>query len=128
MNLIKSTLRSIFIFTIILIVFCLIYTLLLYNNILTFDNQNISIFSFIIGIVLFILLGLFSSIKSDSKGWLKGLISGITVYSIVIIFKSLRNDLNDIMIIIKIITYLLSSTFGGIIGINMNKMIFKKIT
>ena len=118
MNLLKSTLKSLLIFTIILSIITIIYTILIYNNVLIKDPKQIKIIAFITGIILFFIVGITSGKKSEKNGWLRGLISGLLIYGIIIIFKSLNNNLNDYFIFIKITTYLLSSTLGGILGIN----------
>lgn len=121
MNLLKSTLKSLLIFTIILSIITIIYTILIYNNILIKDPKQIKILAFITGIILFFIVGIVSGKKSEKNGWLRGLISGLLIYGIIIIIKSLNNNLNDYFIFIKITTYLLSSTLGGILGINFKR-------
>ena len=121
MNLLKSTLKSLLIFTIILSIIAIIYTILIYNNILIKDPKQIKIIAFITGIILFFIVGITSGKKSEKNGWLRGLISGLLIYGIIIIIKSLNNNLNDYFIFIKITTYLLSSTLGGILGINFKR-------
>ena len=121
MNLLKSTFKSFLIFSIILTIITFIYTILIYNNIINSEPNNIRIFSFITGIILFFIVGLISGKSKGNNGWLKGLITGTIIYGLIIIIKSLQNNLNDYFIFIKIITNLLSSTLGGILGINFKR-------
>ena len=121
MKLIKHTIKILVIFSIIVICTTLIYTLLLYNNIIPNNNSNINLYSFVIGIVLFMILGLISSTNASKKGWLIGLLYGLLVVSVVVIIKTFSNDPINLLSIAKYIIYLLSSCLGGIIGINLKK-------
>ena len=121
MKLIKNIFKSILFFYIITVIISLIYTFLLYNNIIPNNNSNIKLYSFIIGIILFMILGIISSTRANKKGWLVGLLNGMIVIIISIITKSLQNIHIDILYLAKLFIYLMSAILGGMIGINIKK-------
>ena len=121
MNFLKHKAKSFLIFLIILALILLIYTSLLYKEIIPNNTSTINITSYIIGIVLFFILGGISGIFETSKGWLGGITSGIIPVIVICIFKLISQSLNSWLLVVKYLSYIISSMVGGMIGINFNK-------
>lgn len=119
-NFFKAKLSVYLIFFIIVTLFATIYAILIYYNKLSSTTSSFNTYTFIIGIVLFILLGLISGIKAKKNG----LIEGLTAALIIILFSLLINLIIKVPFesrnLVKIATYLTSSGAGGIIGVNIN--------
>lgn len=116
---IKKLLKIYFLFFIILSITTLIYTLLIYNELIRTDEEFIRTCSFIIGNILFLILGVTTTIYFDNKGWLRAGISSIILIILMIMIKLISCDNIDILYIVKICSYLLVSMLGGIFGINL---------
>lgn len=121
MSFLKNKAKTFLIFLFILAITLLIYTFLLYKELISSTASSLRITSFIIGIILFFILGGISGIFETSKGWLGGITSGIILVIIISIFKLCSHSLNDWSLIIKYVCYVGSSMIGGMIGINFNK-------
>lgn len=117
----KNKAKTFLIFLFILAIFLLFYTFLLYKQIVSTSSDSIRITSFIMGIILFFILGGISGLFETSKGWLGGITSGIILVVIISLFKLFSNHLNDWLLLIKYACYIISSMVGGMIGINLNK-------
>lgn len=119
-NFFKTKLTVYLIFFIIVSLFATIYAILIYYNKLSSNTSSFNTYTFIIGIVLFMLLGLTSGIKAKKNG----LIEGLTAALIIILFSLLINLIIKVPFesrnLVKIATYLTSSGAGGIIGVNLN--------
>lgn len=120
----ENILKKLFIYSIfILIMFAitLIYSILLFKNIVKSDDNTILIVTYIIGGVAFFLLGLIKGIIINKNGLLEGLLSGTFIVFMVLLFNFiLKRDFNSLNII-KIIVYITLSTIGGILGVNIRK-------
>lgn len=117
MKLIKNLLKSYFISIIILSILLIIYTILIYNKVISPSQLSIKITTYIIGLFIFMLLGIIFSRFYQDKGWLRGLIVSSFIIIIILIFKFINHKV-DYLQIIKLISYIFISCFGGIIGIN----------
>ncbi len=118
MTFLKNKAKSFLLFFIILTISILVYTLLLHNQVISSSKNSVFITTFIIGIFLFLILGIISGLFEQKKGWLAGLTSGIILLIIVIIFKLCNKELDNPFLIVKYLSFLTSSILGGILGIN----------
>ena len=107
------------IFTIILTIISFIYALLLHKGILYTTNPWFNNVTFIIGIILFFILGLLSGIVAKKNGLIEGLLSALIIIGIVLLFNLIIKIEIKPMFFIKLGSYLLSSMAGGIIGVNI---------
>ncbi len=111
-------LKNIALFFLILLIFLIISTTLSYFNIVSYNIINIISFIFII--ILFMYCGYYMALRNNSKGYLNGLlIGGINICLLFIISLILKCNI-EINIILYFLILLLSSTMGGMFGININ--------
>lgn len=107
------------IFTIILTLLAFIYASLLNKDILSTTNPSFKNITFIIGIILFFVLGLMNGIVAKKNGLIEGLFSALIILSLVLLINLIiKIDIKPIFFL-KIGSYLLSSMAGGIIGVNI---------
>ncbi len=107
------------IFTIILTLFAFIYALLLHKGILYTTNPGFSNITFIFGIILFFILGLLSGIVAKKNGLIEGLLAALIIIAIVLLINLIVKIQIKPMFFIKMGSFLLSSSAGGIIGVNI---------
>ncbi len=107
-----------FIFTIILTLIAFIYAILLKNKVLSTTNPGFNNITFIIGIILFFILGLLSGIVAKKNGLLEGLLSALIILSTVLLINLIIKVEIKPFFFIKIGSFLLSSMAGGIVGVN----------
>ncbi len=122
-NSIKQKLIVYLFFLLILSIFIAIYALLIYTNKIAGDKKSFNTYTFIIGIVSFLILGLLSGNCAQKNGLLEGLLAAL----IIILISLVINFFTEVPFIsksfIKIATYLISASLGGIIGVNFKPMI-----
>lgn len=113
-------------FILILSIITLIYTLLIHYQKIDPTAKSYSNTTFVIGIIVFFILGLISGKVADKNGLLEGLIAAlfiILISLIVNLFVKVNFEANSF---VKMGTYLLASGLGGIIGVNLNNRKGKK--
>ena len=119
-NFFKTKLSVYLIFFIIVSLFATVYAILIYYNKLSSSTSSFNTYTFIMGIILFMILGLVSGIKAKKNG----LVEGLTAALIIILLSLVTNLIIKIPFqsrnLVKIATYLTSSGAGGIIGVNIN--------
>lgn len=98
-----------------------IYTFLYYKNIISYDEKTLYIHTYIIGIILFFLLGLIKGLVIKNNGLLEGLLSSSFVILIILIINLFLNNHFTYFNLIKIICYIIFCSIGGIIGVNLCK-------
>lgn len=108
-----------FLFTIILTFIAFIYAILLKNKILSSTMPAFNNITFIIGVILFFILGLLTGIVAKKNGLLEGLLSALIILSIVLLINLIIKIEIKPFFFIKIGSYLLSSMAGGIVGVNI---------
>lgn len=108
-----------FIFGIILTIVSFIYALLIHNETISLTNNSFKNISFIIGIILFLILGLISGIVSKKNGLVEGMLSSLIIIAISILLNLIMKVELQPIYFIKLISYLISSMAGGIIGVNI---------
>lgn len=122
-KLIKQKIIVYLFFLLILSIFIGIYSFLIYTNKINSDRKTINMHSFVIGVILFLILGIISGNIAQKNGLLEGLIASL----IIILISLIINFIIDVPFInknfIKTITYLVSSSAGGIIGVNIKPII-----
>ena len=107
------------IFTIILTTVSFIYALLLKNGVLSSKNPSFKNITFVIGIILFFILGLLSGITAKKNGLIEGLLSSLIILSIVLLINLIiKIDIKP-SFFIKLASFIISSMAGGIIGVNI---------
>lgn len=116
MGKIKNYLRGIVYFYILLIIYLIIITTLNYFNV--FSYQTISIINFISMIILFMVIGFSIAIKSQKKGYINGLIIGGFNIVLFLFLAFILGDAPKLTAGIYFLILLLSSTIGGMFGIN----------
>lgn len=108
--------RGILYFYAILILFLLVATIFNYFNVISY--KTLSTISFIFMILLFIFIGFFIAKKSERNGYFNGFIIGIINIVLLLILSLLMGENPKISIGIYFLILLLSSTIGGMFGIN----------
>lgn len=107
------------IFTIILTLVAFIYALLLKNGIVSTKISAFNNITFVIGVILFFILGLLSGIVAKKNGLIEGLFSALIILSIALLINLIIKIELKPLFFIKIGSFLISSIFGGIIGVNI---------
>lgn len=106
------------IFTIILTVIAFIYAILLNNGILSTSSPAFTNITFVVGIILFFILGLISGIVAKKNGLIEGLFSSLLILSIALLVNLIIKIEIKPLFFVKIAAYLISSMAGGILGVN----------
>ena len=114
----KKSLKPLTIVLISLLGLTLLVTILHYVNIINFKTTNI--LKLITPICAFIAGGFIMGRRSEKKGWLAGLKLGVIFICFLIIFNLIIKYKLTLTSLIYYSILLISSTFGGIIGINKN--------
>ena len=112
------------IFVIILTILSFIYAILLKKEILPSSYPSFKNITFVLGLIMFFILGLISGIVSKKNGLLEGFLSSIIIIAIALLINLIIKIELEPIYFIKIFSFLLSSMSGGIIGVNI---ISKKI-
>ena len=121
MNWLITKLKEILFFTIIMFIFMVIYTSLILFEIVPNNNYIIRTITFIMGLILFFILGLISGKKEKKNGWLSGILSSLIIIAfnfILILFTKTNITLS---LLVKYLCYILTAMTGGMIGVNLQK-------
>ena len=121
MTQIKSKLFTYLLFIIIMSLFCGIYSLLIYYGKVNSDENTINIVTFIIGVISFMILGLLSGIVARKNGLIEGMLAALIILLIVLLLNLIFQVPFVGKNFIKMATYIISSSVGGIIGVNLRK-------
>lgn len=114
----RVILRNIAIFFLSLLIYLVIATTFSYFEIVSY--KVINVISFIFLLMLFMYSGFYLAKRSDSKGYINGLlIGGINICLLFLISLILKCNI-ELNIILYFLILLLSSTMGGMFGINFN--------
>ncbi len=119
MNFLKNKLKELLYISIIFLITILIYTILIYFQILKVDTSSLRTITYITGLVLFLIYGLISGLIEKKNGWLSGSTSALIVILLFFIFNLFSDNKMDLSYFVKLLSYLLCSMVGGIIGINI---------
>lgn len=119
MQFLKHKFKELLYISIIFLIINLIYTFLIYFQILNFNIETLRTITYITGLFIFLVYGFISGLMERKNGWIAGLSSSILVILIIFIFNLfLKNNLN-LNYFVKLLTYLLISVTGGIVGVNI---------
>lgn len=110
-------------FLIILSIFSIIYALLIYFGKINSNMKNFNTSTFIIGIICFFLLGLISGNIAQKNGLLEGLVSALFIILITLIINLFVKVDFNFRTFVKVVTYLVSSSLGGVIGVNFRPIV-----
>lgn len=99
-----------------LLLYLLLVSTLNYFNIINY--KILSTFSFVFMILLFMYSGFYVAKKSERKGYVNGLIVGGVNIVLILLLSILLGENPEISVGIYFIILLLSSTIGGMFGIN----------
>lgn len=113
---------KIYLFFLLLILFLSsLYTFLIYNKVINPSITSFNNTSFIIGIICFFILGLISGSSANKNGFLDAFICSLIVIMFVSVLNLFMKEEFTKLTFIKSSIYVLTSSLGGIIGLNMNK-------
>ena len=115
----KNKLIIFLLFVIIFCIFSFIYSLLIYYDLLKTNNESFKIISFVIGLLSFFILGLISGIICKENGLINGLLNSLIVIFLGLIINIFIGKQFMINNFIKIASYIISSSIGGILGVNI---------
>lgn len=113
---IKKYIKPIIYFYITLLSYLVIITTLNYFNIINY--KTVSLISFIVVILLFMMVGFLSALKSNKKGYVNGLIIGGFNIILFLFLAFILGSNPKLNVLIYFLILLLSSTIGGMFGIN----------
>lgn len=114
----KNILKTMLGFIGFLLLYVLIITVFIYFDILS--GKVVNILNFIIITTLMFISGFYLATKSHSKGYKAGIIMGlVNMILLLIISLILRSEITG-SIVLYFLILLLSSTIGGMAGINFN--------
>ncbi|HHU55628.1 MAG TPA: TIGR04086 family membrane protein [Acholeplasmataceae bacterium] len=126
----KTTFRKAFFiylfFLIILSLFTLIYSLLIYFGKINSNMKSFNTSTFIIGIVCFFLLGFISGNVAQKNGLLEGLVAALFIILITLIINLFVKVDFNFRTFVKVVTFLVSSSLGGVIGVNFRPFLNRK--
>lgn len=90
------------------------------------DISNKSIFVYLLGVLIFFVLGLLSGNIKQNNGLFNGIIFSVVVIIILMLYYFLGLEKKfSLDILIKSIVFILSSGLGGVIGVNFKPLIKK---
>lgn len=110
-------------FLIILSLFTIIYALLIYFGKVDSNMKSFNTGTFIVGIVCFFILGLISGNIAQKNGLLEGLVSALFIILLTLIINLFVKVSFEFRTFLKCVTFLLSSSLGGVIGVNFKPII-----
>lgn len=111
--------KNLLIFVLSLFSYLLIISTLNYFEILSI--KTISIISFVFLIFLFLSSGFLIAQKIDSRGYISGLIIGGINFILLFLISIILNCELSLSYLLYLLILLLSSTMGGMFGINIKK-------
>lgn len=102
-----------------LFIYLIIVTLLAYFNLLSY--KTVSILSFIFMIILFMYSGFRIGKVSEKRGYLSGLVIGLINILLILLLALILRSFPGLKSLIYFAILLLSSTLGGMFGINKKR-------
>ena len=119
MNLLKKYGRIIILWSIIIILYLIILTILNYTQVMKLET--ITKLNFISVSVITFILGILIGKSSPKKGYIEGLKIGTLIILLLFLLNIIFIRNFNLHIFIYYLTLLASSTFGSMIGINLKK-------
>ena len=121
MDFIKHKFKELLYISIIFLIINLIYTGLIYFQILKVETNTLRTITYITVLILFFIYGFLSGLKEGKNGWLSGLTSALIIIITTIILNIFTKNPFNFAYFIKLLTYLICSIIGGMLGVNMKK-------
>ncbi len=118
-NRIQKTFYVYLVFALILAIFSFIYAILIYTGKFSSSSKSFHTITFFIGVFSFFFLGMVASIVAKKNGLLEGFIAALIIILIVLLVNLVVKVEMNGKIFIKGFIYVLSSSLGGVIGINL---------
>lgn len=115
----KKFLMGMTYFMLSLIIYLLIITTLAHFNIIGYKTVSIISFIYIVG--LFMFNGFIIGKSSEKRGYLSGLLVGIFNIILILILAMIFKSFPEVKSLIYFVILLLSSSLGGMFGINFKK-------
>lgn len=122
-NSIKKKISVYLLFLLILTIFIISYSLLVYYGKLSSDTKAFNNVTFIIGVISFFILGFLAGNVAQKNGLLEGLVAALIILTIVLISNFFVAVPFVFKSIIKCLSYMISASLGGIIGVNFQAII-----
>ena len=116
MEKIKKYIKPMIYFYTILFLCLIIITPFNYFNIISY--KSVSLISFIVAILLFMMIGFMVALKSDKKGYINGLVIGVFNIILFVFLSLILVAHPKLNILIFFLIMIISSTIGGMFGIN----------
>lgn len=120
MQFIKNTAKSYLFFLIITSISSIIYTSIIYFSNTKISSSTLNILSFFVSIIIFFILGIYISRIFKEKGLMNSFMVSLILILFILLFKIITKSFN-VSWVIKSISCLLTSSIGGIIGINFKR-------
>ena len=120
MQFIKNTAKSYLFFLIITSISSIIYTSIIYFSNTQISSSTLNILSFFVSIIIFFILGIYISRIFKEKGLMNSFMVSLILLLFILLFKIITKS-NNLSWVIKSISCLLTSSIGGIIGINFKR-------
>ncbi len=120
MQFIKNTAKSYLFFLIITSISSIIYTSIIYFSNIQISSYTLKILSFFVSITIFFILGIYISRIFKEKGLMNSFMVSLILLLFILLFKIITKSFN-VSWVIKSICCLLTSSIGGIIGINFKR-------
>jgi putative membrane protein (TIGR04086 family) len=120
MQFIKNTAKSYLFFLIITSISSIIYTSIIYFSNTQISSSTLNILSFFVSIIIFFILGIYISRIFKEKGLMNSFMVSLILLLFILLFKIITKSFN-LSWVIKSISCLLTSSIGGIIGINFKR-------
>lgn len=120
MQFIKNTAKSYLFFIISICISSLIYTSIIYFTNTSISNKTLNIISLFVTIFIFFILGIYISRLFKEKGLMNSFFISLILIFIILLFKFITKTYNS-SYLIKSLCSLLTSSIGGIIGVNLKR-------
>lgn len=118
MNFLKNKIKELLYISIIFLIIILIYTILIYFQILNTNIDTIRTITYITGLGLFLIYGIISSLIEKKHGWFAGVSSSLIIILLSLILHLFNKQPFNLAYFVKMLTFIISCTLGGMLGVN----------
>lgn len=122
-NSLKKKISIYLLFLLILTIFIICYSLLVYYGKLSSETKSFNNATFIIGVISFFILGFLAGNVAQKNGLLEGLVAALIILVIVLISNFFISVPFVFKSIVKSLAYMTSASLGGVIGVNFRSII-----
>lgn len=120
LNVMNSLFRGLAFAIVSLLILTVLFSLILWLS--GIKEAQLSVFAYVIHILSLLIGGFVSGKRGGSKGWYHGGILGFVYFIIILLVGYLGFDASlDLGTLLLLGISLISASFGGIVGVNMNK-------